>query len=93
MTSYEWIVETLEGEDIVDVIHCNSYGHAVDVARLIAAKGTAVAIGLVRDQGNETEGLQNRQWAYLDKDGRLPEWFDGRNAVPKKYHREVEREN
>ena len=42
------------------------------------------------DEFHKHEGLEDRQWAYIE-DGKLPEEFDGGEKVPKRFHEEVER--
>ena len=37
--------------------------------------------GLVRDEGNEIDGLTDRYWAYV-KGGKLPEYFSDSMGVP-----------
>lgn len=73
-TSYEFVVETLDGEgddpDILDTVPFDT---------LAEARGYAIAcddpwrIALRRDRGNEAEGLIERHYAYPGESGRLPE--------------------
>jgi hypothetical protein len=90
--TYDWVIETLDPKtsEILDVEHVDTYPGPV--------KGCDV--GLVRDKGNEEDGLVERQWAYvarvLDSDPveyTLPERFDIAGVVgvpvPYKFHREV----
>lgn len=93
----EWLLEVLEDAepdaDIAEVHHCGSYAEAKDAAENFYT-GQPIVIGLVRDVGNDEEGLVDRQWAYL-KDGKLPERFDwgggedGGAKVPARYHKEI----
>jgi hypothetical protein len=89
----EWLVEELvdgsEDADIQDVCHFNSYAEA----KAWAAQEDFARIGLVRDRGNDTDGLICRSWAYIE-DGNLPTHFENANGaeiakVPAKYHREL----
>jgi|SRR5215831_8407391 len=96
MIGYEWVIESIEDEynDIVDLSHADTYAAALLVAENMKKDlkpGHHVEIGLVRDRGDEVEGLQDRQWAYIgwEEDGKLPERFDGGAAVPQRFHREV----
>ena len=89
--SYEWDVETLDeapseanrfDPDITDHHHCDSYVEAlaivddhVNIARRGWSSPIACRIVLVRDQGNDEEGLTDRSWAYVT-DGKLPEQFN-----------------
>ncbi len=72
---YEWTLETLEGEDIVD----SSFSDTP-----FASAGTDQRLGLVRNEGNEVEGLVLRLWAYV-VDGRLPEYFEDATGEPTGY--------
>jgi hypothetical protein len=91
----EWLVEEIdEHGEIIEVTHCDSYLQARRFAGLSDAP--QVDIGLVRDRGNDTDGLINRQWAYIDADGKLPIRFEDSGGsegalVPPGYHREIER--
>ncbi len=95
---YEWVIEILELEDdpeygpqIVEVNHADTYADALKFARDIPR----YHIGLVRDEGNDVEGLVDRAWAYME-DGKLPERFtEGLRSyeVQKKFHKEVEDES
>ena len=89
----EWLVEELDSNgDILNVHHCDTYAHARKVA---GWSDYNTDIGLVRDRGNDLDGLLDRQWAYLE-DGRLPERFSDSGGsegplVPAKFHFEVQR--
>jgi len=88
---YEWVMETMDGDDIVDVDHADTYADAVRRA------SNGARIGLVRDHDRHDDGDAERSWAYIT-DGRLPEWFtDAGDAptikVPKRFHREVTNHN
>lgn len=86
MISYEWVVETLEGEerDIVDIHHFDTRADAEKCADELRAQGKTVDVGMVRDTwDDEGQGLKGRQWAYLEH-GKLPEKFDGGVTVPKR---------
>jgi hypothetical protein len=97
IVSIEWLVEEIDRDgDIIDVHHLDSYAEALEHARFCRAeRDVKTSIGLVRDRGNDVEGLVDRQWAYVDH-GKLPERFDwgggedGGAIVPAKYHREIE---
>jgi hypothetical protein len=105
---YEWDVETLDAApseangfdpDILEHYHCETYAEALSMAAHYSAEGWPNRIVLVRDVGNDLDGLTDRAWAYM-KDGKLPETFsyagasnyeDSGIAVPKRFHREAER--
>lgn len=87
--SYEWTLETLEDGDIID-------NHFSDVLSYDKADLEGKDLGLIRNEGNEHEGLTDRYWAYV-KDGKLPEFFTDsmgdtvKIKVPVKYHNELKK--
>jgi hypothetical protein len=94
--SYAWTVEVLEDEynDIEENDFRDTYAEALKAAEAMKKDlkpGRHIEIGLVRDQGDEVDGIQDRQWAYVGwkEDGKLPARFDGGAAVPKRFHKEV----
>jgi hypothetical protein len=91
----EWLVEQLEDSsadaDIIDT----SVFDTLEEARAFAVHcELPTRLGLVRDRGNDLEGIVDRQWAYVVA-GALPERFDwggdeeGGALVPARYHREL----
>ena len=96
--SYEWVVEELDEDgDIVEPVHFDSFAEA-------AAYGATLAradIGLVRNEGDELEGLTDRLWSYARRvDGKwtLAETFNAggdefptETRVPARFLREVGR--
>jgi hypothetical protein len=95
MTGYEWVIEIVdEHNDIVQVNHADAYARAKRWAAEYAPElkpGERIEIGLVRDRGDEVEGLTDRQWAYVE-DGSLEPTFDGGARVPERFRQEVFRE-
>ena len=90
-TSYEWGVELViddEHEDIDAPLYFDSFAEAKQEAEK-PREGYRNEIVLIRDQGSEDRGVEDRQWAYLEDDGTLPEEFDGGNRVPKRFHQDV----
>lgn len=84
--TYEWTLETLEGEDVVDSDFSDSLSFDKDQ---LPGKD----LGLVRNVGNEAQGITDRSWAYV-KDGALPEYFtDSAGAriakVPERFIKEL----
>lgn len=76
--NYEWSLEQLDhNNDIVD----NDFSE-----NLTFEKNSLVGndLGLVRDEGNEVDGLQQRLWAYV-RNGKLPEFFADANSIPTGY--------
>jgi len=84
MIRYEWIVETMDGKDVQDVTHFDTFAEA------LASYSLGMEIALVRDVIASDENLQDRQWAYMGN-GRLPEVFDRGTRVPKRFKKEVSR--
>jgi hypothetical protein len=95
--TYEWIVETLDTEpvddpDIIEVDHFDLYKYAAE----FSAAHQPSRVALVREVGNDDEGLIERMWAYV-RDGGLPEHFEFATdlvvelRVPKRFHDEIAR--
>lgn len=83
---YEWVLETLdEHGDIQDVTHYDTL-----LELFSQPKPNRADVGLVRSEGSEANGIENRQWAYLE-DGKLPNKFDGGAAIPERFRNEVSR--
>lgn len=81
---YEWDVLELDGNgDIIEHHHCDTLAQAVICFRQF----TAASIELVRDVGNDANGLTDRQWAEIER-GRLPTEFSEGAMVPKRFHAE-----
>lgn len=91
-TFYEWTVEEMDGEDVVEASHFDTYKKAMNFFE------PGNHIGLVRDEVIEAEGVIDRQWAYI-KDGKLPEYFstamgkDDGAKVPQRFHKEFNAHN
>lgn len=87
MISYEWTLEIMQDGEITDSSFCDSL--EFDKADLVGND-----LGLVRNEGNEIAGIEDRYWAYV-KDGKLPEYFTNAMGesvgykVPVKYHKEL----
>ena len=90
---YEWKVEQWIDEDIEDFEH---FDKLADALKEEPIKGATIKICLVRDEGNEDEGLLDREHAYI-KDSMLQNYEspDGdpytEYSPPVKYQKEVER--
>lgn len=90
---YEWDVESLEGEDVLDHDHRDTFAEAIAAEKISQNFRETTRICLVRDIWDYDHGLQERTWAYLE-DGKLPEHFEdsgGRmsSRVPQRFHQEI----
>lgn len=66
--SYEWDIETIdEYGDVLDHDHSDK--------RPTRPLEANEKLCLVRDTGNDLDGLLDRQWAYVDARGNLPSHF------------------
>ncbi len=79
-TTYEWIAETMDGEDAVDV-------RGADTLADLAPEPHE-HVGLCKSIGDEDEGVIHRTWAYLQS-GKLPETFEDGSAIPKRFRKEL----
>jgi hypothetical protein len=91
--TYEWLAEDVdEYGDVIEVHHFDTFAEAM---KHVSPHPYQTQIGVVRDRGNDVEGLIDRQWAYLDE-GKLPVRFSyggGEEGplVPARFHNEVKR--
>ena len=88
-TRYEWCVEfTDDGGDVVDHYHADKLSEIPDD---VMNEGDLV---LIRNVGNEYDGVNDRSWAYV-VDGKLhPMFMSGDVAgetVPQRFHAELAR--
>lgn len=83
---YEWQLEDVdEYGDIQDLFSFNTR-EALEIAgKMYPPEYDHYDYCLVRMQGNQAEGLQDRQYAYFDLGGKIPEEFDGGAKVPDKF--------
>lgn len=85
---YEWDYETM---DLFGDIEDHNFKDKLNDFQQYEVTKSLV---LVRDSGNERDGITDRVWAYV-KNKKLPEYFtDGANEkvnikVPKKFHKEL----
>jgi hypothetical protein len=96
-TIYEFVAETLDfypgcGDD-PDVVDCCFFPELNEAHEFVRQEDGPWRIALVRDTGNDLDGLTGRFYAYPDSSGFLPERMetctgagDG-PVVPKKYRR------
>jgi hypothetical protein len=90
---YEWDLETWDETDCLDHLHADR------LRDLPTPANDKDKLVLVRDVGDQTQGLTDRLWAYVDNESRmLPKYFsDSGNEltnvkVPQRFHREIARE-
>lgn len=86
---YEWIVEVVDEDG--DILDTTAWPTAREAVFHMADKlpdGHGYDFGLVRNDGDDVEGLADRQWAYV-RNGALPDEFDGGAAIPKRLREEL----
>jgi hypothetical protein len=86
---HEWLVEAVDQHG--DIIDSNCYPTLADAisTTLGCPEGQDYyRIGLVRDEGNDVRGLQDRQWAYIQKNATLPDEYSDGAIIPKKFRDE-----
>ena len=96
---YEWCLEEVEyemidGELVDDIVDQHFSDYAAEFLPTVLTNTKRFQMCLVRDVGNDVEGIVDRAWAYcVEVNGRmeLPETFDNGKAVPKKFRKELER--
>ncbi len=93
--SYEWDLETW------DELDCLDHHHAEKLRDLPTPSNKFEKLVLVRDVGDQVNGLVDRMWAYVDESGMLPKYFslpgpsryyETNVKVPQRFHREIARE-
>tara|TARA_R110000824_G_scaffold77938_1_gene196911 strand:- start:580 stop:954 length:375 start_codon:yes stop_codon:yes gene_type:complete len=98
-TNYEWDMELAEdpwimpdGDVCADILDHRHENHLRDLQELPSPQdGEHHRLVLVRDMGNEEEGVTCRQYAYLTQEGELPEYFGEAQGykIPVRFHREL----
>jgi len=93
MVTYEWTVEIMDCDDVIDTHGYDSYRQALESALEDRAAGKVAVIVLVRHTWNNVDGdLDDRQWAYFedgDMGGTLPAAFDGGARMLPRFAAEV----
>lgn len=87
-TEYEWCIETIDDyDDITDLDFSDKISSfkISDLAYNPVAGEPKKRLVLVRSVGDNDEGLQDREWAYLEG-GALPKEFTGGTQVPLRFH-------
>ncbi len=89
--THEWLVESVD--QYGDIQDTNCYPTLADAIRTTKgadfSDGSYYRLGLVRDEGNEVDLVLDRQWAYFQKDGTLPESYSDGAIIPKKFRAET----
>ena len=88
--TYEWVAE--ETDEHGDVNNCQFFETRAEAEAAPSITGCPIVVALVRNTGNNADGLTSRYYAYLNEDGSLPEFFstihheaDG-PSVPQRFH-------
>lgn len=91
-TKYEWVVEEMEDDEIVDCFYFDTQTEALVVRNALLAEGKAVDFGVCKrffeNQGDAEDIIldeASRTYAYVDEDGKLPALFEDGSAVPKRF--------
>lgn len=87
MISYEWVFEEYDKNgDIVDPLFSETLWQALQ--NTPDNPNNTVGIALVKNIGDNEEGLTSREYAYL-KNNKLSDEFDDGYKIPKRFHDEV----
>lgn len=81
---YDFLVEEVDRES-GDILDTGCWDRAVDMFRQMRRPlpaGVVYHYGVVRDPRDDA--LEDRQWAYAQADGSLPDQFDGGAKLPKR---------
>lgn len=78
---YEWVAEPIDkDDDIIDPMYSATLNEAKSWSIEDFDGAVKIKIALVRNLGNDEEGLQDRQYAYLDNFE-----FDGGATMPNRF--------
>ena len=77
---YEFVINEMDGEDIADNHFHDSLAELVENLQLF--DDDAIEIEVRRMTGSDSEGVTDREYAQVGKDGKLGE-FDGGAMMPK----------
>lgn len=92
-TYYEWVLESIDQYgDIIDTQAFDTVQELWQHRNLGEPDSDHDTWdwGLRRMSGSEADGMTDDQYAYT-VNGELPEYFDGGNKVPVRYHRKLAR--
>jgi len=83
MITYEWTAEQIDQHgDIQDSDYQDNLKSLDTIARY-----QFVDIGLVKNTGDEANGITDRTWAYIESET-LPTHFMDGSKVPQRFHKE-----
>lgn len=94
-TIYEWTCEIVQNDpnpDYRDILDAN-FGESLNELMFWGNQThddydegeIFVRYGLVKNVGNDDEGVVDRTWAYLNEDGSTPNEFENGDPVPKRF--------
>lgn len=90
-TTYEWKVEFAdEYGDIQDYWHFSESEFDLATIKANEPNEYTAQIALVREVGNDEDGLTDRQHAYVE-DGKLPDCFEYGAKIPARFYEMVKR--
>lgn len=87
MITYQWRIETYTDDEFEDIVEHYNFDHLSDYDGTdYTEEGQKQRLCLVREFGNERDGVLDIHYAYITSDGTLPELFEETPfRVPKKY--------
>lgn len=91
--NYEWVIEYVDKhDDIIDIDHSDDLDYVLKTrAGFVPGNGIVrVDLALVRDYGNNEEGLIERGYAYISENGINPH-FCCWHKVPARFVKQVSR--
>jgi len=88
--TYEWDIEEWRGKEILEHDFREKLSEYSSSAFDPREDGLTLKLVLVRYEYNDSDGVIDQAWAYVES-GVLPEAFDDGAKVPKKLHAEYKR--
>lgn len=85
--TYEWVVEHMDGDEIIECFYWEAHDDAVRCAKGIREDGGEFDFGLCYSRGSDCDGEMDRQYAYCPRNRTtgLPTEFDGGRSVPARF--------
>jgi hypothetical protein len=92
---YEWCIEHYTDDEFQDITN-NDFSDTLNFKAndFEANEGEKTRLVLVRNEGNDNDGLEDRHWAYVEND-KLPKFFTDAMGeiigyeVPQRFHKEL----